>query len=124
VQWVPLGEGVVDFKAVANHVERVCPHVHVHIKPITGRPPDVIPYLEADFWKLFPKARGADLARFLRLAKGGGPYEGRMVIEDIPGRVPPAEFVAAIQYQQREHLERSISYAKRALGLGIRWRHA
>ena len=122
VQWVPLGEGVIDFKAIVAKVEQLCPQVRVYIKPITGRPPDVIPYLEADFWKMFPQARGADLARFLRLAKSGKPYEGHVVIEDIPGRVPPPEFVSAIQYQQREHMERSIAYAKQTLGLGVRWR--
>jgi sugar phosphate isomerase/epimerase len=124
VQWVPLGEGIIDFKTVVAKVEQLCPHVHVYIKPITGRPPDVIPYFEADFWKMYPKARGADLARFLSLAKAGRPYEGHVVIEDLPGRTPPAEFVPAIQYQQKEHMERSIAYAKRTLNLGVRWRQS
>jgi hypothetical protein len=56
------------------------------------------------------------------LAKSGRPYERNVVIEDIPGRTPPAEFAAAIQYQQREHMERSIAYAKKTLALGVRWR--
>ncbi len=118
VQWVPLGEGVVDFKAIVAKMKEVCPPVYVYVKPITGRPPQVLPYLEPDFWRLYPKARAADLARFLALAKNGHPYEGHMVIEDLPGRPTPAPFVAAIQYQQREHMERSIAYARKTLGLG------
>ena len=123
VQWVPLGEGVVDFKKIVAKVREVSPPVFIYIKPITGRPPAVLPYLEDSFWT--PNARSErsrDLARFIALAKRGRPYELPMVIEDLPGRKPPEEFVAAIQYQQREHMERSVEYAKKVLDLGVRWR--
>lgn len=122
VQWVPLGEGVIDFQAIVKKVKELCPQVHVFIKPITGRPPAVLPYLEADYWKIYPKARAGDLARFLKLARDGRPYEKPMVIEDLPGRQTPAHFLEAIQYQQREHMERSVEYGKKMLGLGVRWR--
>jgi hypothetical protein len=102
--------------------QELCPGVHVYVKPITGRPPQVLPYLEAGYWKLYPQARAADLARFLALAKNGRPYEGHVVVEDLQGRPIPAHFLSAIQYQQREHMERSVAYAKNTLGLGIRWR--
>jgi hypothetical protein len=45
-----------------------------------------------------------------------------MVVEDVPGRKTPEPFVAALQYQQREHMEESIDYAKKSLNLGVRWR--
>jgi sugar phosphate isomerase/epimerase len=122
VQWVPLGEGNIDFKKFVARMREVCPPVYVYIKPITGRPPAVIPYLEPAFWERYPKARAADFARFLALAKNGRPYENHMVIEDLPGRKTPEAFVSAIQYQQREHMERSLEYAKKALDLGVRWR--
>ena len=124
VQWVPLGEGVIDFRAFVKRLGELCPRVHVYNKPITGRPPAVIPYLEQDFWKMFPGARAADLARFLDLARRGRPYEGHMVVEDIPGRPLPEAFRAAIQHQQREHVERGLEYAKKELNLGRRWRQA
>ena len=124
VQWVPLGEGVVDFKQIVAKVREVCPPVYIYIKPITGRPPAVLPYLEDGFWKSYAGARGRDLARFVALAKKGRPYESPMVIEDLPGRKTPDAFVGAIQYQQREHMERSVEYAKKVLGLGVRWRTA
>lgn len=122
VQWVPLGEGVVDFQQIMARARELCPNVYVYIKPITGRPPQVIPYLEDDYWKMYPKARASDLARFLALAKSGHPYEGHAVIEDLQGRSIPEQFLAAVQFQQREHMERSVEYAKKVLNLGVRWR--
>lgn len=122
VQWVPLGEGGIDFPAILKRAKELCPQVHVYIKPITGRPPTVLPYLEPEFWKMYPKGRAGDLARFLKLARAGRPYERNMVIEDLAGRATPPHFVEAIKYQQREHMERSVEYAKQKLGLGVRWR--
>jgi 3-oxoisoapionate decarboxylase len=122
VQWVPLGEGVVDFAEIVARARELCPDAYVYIKPITGRPPAVLPYLESDFWKKFPDIRAADLARFLALARSGHPYEGHVVIEDLQGRRIPPQFLSAIQFQQREHLERSVSYARSVLDLGVRWR--
>jgi 3-oxoisoapionate decarboxylase len=122
VQWVPLGDGVVDFVTFIQRLRRIKPDVYVYIKPITGRPPQLIPYLEPDFWKDYPKARAVELARFVELARRGAPYEKNMVVEDLPGRVTPDPFVAAIQFQQRQHMERSVEYAKKTLNLGSRWR--
>jgi hypothetical protein len=122
VQWVPLGEGTVDFKQVIAKVREHCPPVYVYIKPITGRPPQILPIYEQDRWKLYPKARAADLARFMALARKGQPYGRNMVIEDLQGRSTPPHFVEAIQFQQREHMERSIDYARKALDLGVQWR--
>ncbi len=124
VQWVALGDGVVDFKAFIARLRDICPPVYIYIKPITGRPPQVLPYLEEEFWKTYPRARSADLARFLTLAKRGHPYEVKMVVEDIPGKPVDAEYATALRYQQRADMERSIEYAKRVLDLGVKWRGA
>ena len=122
VQWVPLGDGIIDFVTFTRRLWQIKPDVYVYVKPITGRPPQLIPYLEPDFWNDYPKARAVELARFVELAKRGAPYDKNMVVEDLPGRVTPEPFVAAIQFQQRQHMERSVEYAKKALGLGSRWR--
>ena len=122
VQWVPLGEGVVDFKAIVAKAREVCPPLHVYIKPITGRPPQNLAILEPGFWKSWPDARASDVARFLALAKNGHPYERDMVIEDVAGRSSIEPFAAALQYQQRDHMERSVEYGKKVLDLGIKWR--
>lgn len=124
VQWVPLGEGVVDFRQIVSRARQLCPDVYVYVKPITGRPAQVLPYLEPAYWQTYPQARAADFARFLALAKGGAPYERPMVVEDLQGRAIPEQFLAAIQFQQREHMERSVVYASNTLDLGRRWRNA
>jgi sugar phosphate isomerase/epimerase len=122
VQWVPLGQGDVDFHDIVQRVHALKPDAYVYIKPITGRPPHLIPYLERAFWKSYPDARAVEFARFVALAKRGHPYEKTMVVEDVSGRKTPEAFAAALQYQQREHMEESIDYAKKSLNLGVRWR--
>ena len=47
-----------------------------------------------------------------------------MVIEDVAGRTPAEPYAAALQYQQKEHMERSVEYGKKVLDLGIKWRSA
>jgi len=122
VQWVPLGDGVIDFVGFVGRLRQIRPDVYVYVKPITGRPPQLIPYLEPDFWNDYPKARAVELARFVELARRGTPYAKNMVVEDLPGRVTPEPFIAAIQFQQRQHMERSVEYAQKTLNLGSRWR--
>jgi sugar phosphate isomerase/epimerase len=122
VQWVPLGEGVVDFKRILAVAKEICPPVYVYIKPITGRPPQNLAILEPAFWKMWPDARASDMARFLAVAKTGHPYERDMVVEDVAGRSTIETFAAALQFQQRDHMERSVEYAKKVLDLGVKWR--
>ena len=121
VQWVPLGEGVVDFKRIIAKAREICPPLHVYIKPITGRPPAILPCFDPEFMQKYPDLRAADFARFLALAKRGHPYESHMVIEDVPGKTPEP-IAAALQYQQKEHMERGIEYGKKVLDLGVKWR--
>jgi sugar phosphate isomerase/epimerase len=121
VQWVPLGEGVVDFQAIVAKAREICPPLAIFNKPITGRPPAILPVWDGEFMKKYADVRAADFARFLALAKKGGPYERHMVIEDVPGN-SAEPLKAALTYQQREHMERGVEYAKRVLDLGIRWR--
>jgi sugar phosphate isomerase/epimerase len=119
IQWVPLGEGVVDFRAFLVRARQVAPPVAVYVKPITGRPAAILPYRDDSFWKTYPKARASELASFLAMAHKGKPYEKPMVVEDLPGRKTPDAFIPAIQHQQKEHMERSVAYAKTTLGLGL-----
>jgi 3-oxoisoapionate decarboxylase len=122
VQWVPLGEGVIDFARYMKAVQERCPAAVVYIKPVTGRPPQTLPVWDPGYWELFPKARAAEFARFVALARKGQPYEGNMVLEDLLGRPTPPQFVEAIRAQQQDHMERSVAYAKSKLQLGRKWR--
>jgi sugar phosphate isomerase/epimerase len=120
-QWVVLGDGTVDFVRFMARFRELCPKSSMQMELITGRPPRIIPYLEPDFWKAFPKATGAEFARFVALAKAGHPYMGAMVVEDIAG-TKPAIMTDALKEQQRFDLERSLEYAKKKLNAGINWR--
>lgn len=123
VQWVPLGEGVVDFPKIVARAKELCPPLYAYVKPITGRPPAQLPYFEPDFWKTYGNLKASSVARFMALARKGQPYGKDMVIEDVAGRNTIEPFAAALQYQQREHMERSLDYAKKVLDLGVHWRN-
>jgi 3-oxoisoapionate decarboxylase len=121
-QWVALGDGNVDFIQFAARFRELCPQSSMQLEIITGRPPRIIPYLEQDFWKAFPKAKASEFARFVALAKTGKPFMGAMVVEDISGQKPPAIMAEALKEQQRIDLERSFEYARKKLNVGINWR--
>src|SRR5947207_10746209 len=88
VQWVALGDGNVDLPRFVEQFRKLCPKAAMQLEIITGRPPRVMPYLEADFWKAFPKMPAWEFARFVSMAKSGRPFMGAMVIEDVPGNKP------------------------------------
>ena len=112
-QWVALGEGTVGIDRVMRRFHQLCPEAPVQLEIITGRPPTEVPYLEESFWKAFPNKKAAEFARFVALARKGGPFMGAMMIGG-PGRQPP-EYAAALKEQQRVDLERSIEFAKKIL---------
>ncbi len=122
-QWVALGDGVVDWTAFFTLYQKVCPQSLLQLEIITGRPPQILPYYERDWWKWFPKMPASEFARFEEMAKKGHPFMGTMVIEDAPGS-RPAEYTEALKEQQRVDLERSIRFAQKELGLGARWKKA
>jgi sugar phosphate isomerase/epimerase len=119
-QWVALGEGCIDFRKFVARFRELCPNSSMQLENITGRPPRVVPYLEPEFWKAFPRASAVEFARFVALAKSGHPLMTTMVVEDA-GKQPP-EYEAALREQQRRDLERGFEYAKKSLGLGVRWK--
>ena len=119
VQWVPLGEGTVDFPSLVARAAQILPPVNIYCKPITGRPPVVLPVYSDEFWsKWFPRARSRDLARFLVLAKRGRPYDKPHITEDVPGQ--RERYMPALTRQQLEHMEQSLAYCRNTLDLGIR----
>jgi sugar phosphate isomerase/epimerase len=121
-QWVALGDGCVDMVKFVAAFRRLCPKSSMQLEIITGRPPTDLPYLEAGFWKAFPKMLAAEFARFVALAKNGHPFMGSMVIEDIAGRKPTPSMADALKEQQKADLERSFEYARKQLNVGVNWR--
>ncbi|MBI3210949.1 MAG: sugar phosphate isomerase/epimerase [Candidatus Solibacter usitatus] len=113
VQWVALGEGVIDLKRLARRWAEVCPQAPFLLEIITGRPPQVLPYLEPAFWKGFGDTPAADFARFAAIAKAGHPFMGTMMIAGTGTQ--PKEFRDALVLQERLDLERSLEYARKIL---------
>jgi 3-oxoisoapionate decarboxylase len=116
-QWVALGDGVIDWGVFTEAFRRLCPSSPLQLEIITGRAPRVLPYLEAELWKAFPKMPAGDFARFAALARRGHPFMGTMVVEDQAGPVPQA-MTEALREQQRLDLERSLDYARTAMKAG------
>jgi len=109
IQWTAMGDGNVDLKTYFARFAELCPNAPVNIETISGFNRE-LPYLQADFWKAWPKARANEFARFLAIAKQGKPRQ--------PWSPPPGEDrKAAEQAYQKTEVERSIRYCK-SLGLG------
>jgi sugar phosphate isomerase/epimerase len=109
IQWTAMGDGNIDLKTYFTRFAELCPQAPVNIETISGFNRE-LPYLQADFWKAWPKARASDFARFLAIAKQGKPR--------APWAPPPGEDrKAAEQAYQKSEIERSIRYCK-SLGLG------
>jgi sugar phosphate isomerase/epimerase len=121
VQWVPLGEGTVDFKALLKRAAEILPPVYVYCKPITARPPVVLPVYSDEFWtKWFPRGRSRDLSRFLALAKRGHAYDKPHLTADVPDL--RERYMDGLKVQQLDHMNRSLEYCRKVLDLGTRWR--
>jgi sugar phosphate isomerase/epimerase len=120
IQWVPLGEGTNDFRALVARAAEIIPAgVRIYCKPITARPPVVLPVYSDEFWsKWFPRARSRDFARFVALARRGRPYVKPHIEADIPGLRD--KYMDALRLQQLEHMQISLEYCRKTLALGVR----
>jgi sugar phosphate isomerase/epimerase len=108
VQWTAMGEGLVDWKHYFERFAVLCPTVPVQLEILSGFPRPV-PFLHDDFWRVWPKARASDLAKFVAMAKRGKP------IPPYKSSDPKAE-----QEFQKSELERSVRYCRTVLGLGMK----
>ena len=122
IQWVPLGEGTVDFKGLVEFAARIMPPgTNIYCKPIAARPAVVLPVYTDEFWtKWFPRARSRDLGRFLALARRGKPYDKPHVLGDV--NEVRDRYMDALKVQQMDHMLRSLDYCRKTLDLGTRWR--
>lgn len=109
VQWTALGDGVIDLNTLAARFRQLCPNAPFHLEIITGRPPQVIPYLEPAFWQTDPATPASSLARFEKIVKAGRPFMGAML---IPVPNAPKSYQDAFREQERVDLERSLAYAR------------
>lgn len=110
VQWMAMGEGVVDWTAFFPRFAELCPRAPVFIETISGFP-RAFPFQDSEFWETYPEARASDLAAFLSMARKGQPVERF---------TPPAgaDRKQADRAYQKAELERSLVYCRETLGLG------
>jgi len=115
VAWTALGDGLTDWNAYFDRFAQLCPGVPVQLEIISGLIRSY-PYLKSDFWEPYPKARAAEFAKFVQLAK-----RGRVVVPPsfMAGPAGP-DRAAAEQRFQRTELEKSLRYCREVLGLGLR----
>jgi sugar phosphate isomerase/epimerase len=121
-QWAAMGDGILDLPRFIAEFRKRCPQSTMQLEIITGRPPRPFNYLDADFWKAFPKMPAWEFARFVALAKSGHPFMGAMVVEDITGKKPAPVMEEALKEQQRIDLDRSFEYCRKTLNVGVNWR--
>ncbi len=119
-QWVALDDGNIDFQKFIARYRELWPQSSMQLEIITGRRPAVLNYLEPDFWRGLPKTKAEKFVRFEAIARQGKPFSGFMVVEEGFAH-PPEEYRDALRRQQQIDLERSLEYAKKTLGVGVRW---
>lgn len=100
VQWTAMGDGDTDLKTFFKRFAELCPQVAVNIETISGFNRE-LKTKQDDFWKAWPKGKPKGYDKFLALAKKGKAREVKKI-------------------DQREDIERSITYCKKELGLGRR----
>jgi sugar phosphate isomerase/epimerase len=111
VQWTAAGDGLIDWKAYAQRWGELCPNVPIMIETISGGQRQ-FPYRKPEFWTYYDR-RPDKFAKFEALAKRGQPLE--------PFRAPPGdEGRKATQNFQKAELEKSITYLREEIGLGIK----
>lgn len=111
IQWTAAGDGLIDWKKLAERWAVLCPKVPIIIETISGfaRP---FTYKKEEFWQHYDK-RPDRLAKFEALAKRGKKIEPFKAPEGTEKKIAEQNF-------QREQIERSIRYLREQVGLGAK----
>jgi sugar phosphate isomerase/epimerase len=98
VAWTRMGEGNVGIDDYVRKYAQLCPGRALSMETIvTG--PRIFPYKDPKFWDAYRKDPAWEFTRFLKIAERGRPYQ------KLPGQ------------HEREDLEASLAYTRKALGL-------
>jgi sugar phosphate isomerase/epimerase len=112
--WVNMGQGVVDWPAYVQRFRELCPRTAFVLEVISYKWPYEMPYLQPEYWTQFPRARAAEFARFVALAKRGKKYE-------LPPGRPTGEATAELEKaQQQFDVEQCLRYCREVLGVGLK----
>lgn len=111
VQWTAAGDGLIDWKKYAARWSQLCPQAPIIIETISGGA-RMFPYKSPDFWKHYDK-RPDKLAKFEALAKRGKAITPFKAPAGPEGKIVTQNF-------QKSELEKSITYLRKEIGLGVR----
>jgi sugar phosphate isomerase/epimerase len=111
VQWTACGDGLIDWKVYAARWVQLCPKVPIMIETISGAQ-RAFPYKQPDFWKFYDK-RPDKLAKFEALAARGHPLAAFKAPPGPEGKKITQDF-------QKSEIEKSITYLRREIGLGLK----
>jgi 3-oxoisoapionate decarboxylase len=104
--WTNMGQGQTDWPAYVKRFQELCPTDAFVLEIISYRWGHEMPYLQAEFWNRFPRARAHEFAQFIALAKGGSEPQ-----------LPTGRPTGSEQDQQRFDLEESLRYCREVLGI-------
>lgn len=109
-QWTAVGEGMMDVPIYIASMARLCPDVSMLLETIYNTPRP-IPYLQPDYWKVYPELRAAGIVEFLTLCRRG---------HAISTVKPPAGADPKVfeQEYQRVEFECSLSYLRAHAPIG------
>ena len=122
MQWVALGDGVIDFRQFFDKFRQLCPNAVAHLEILTGSAARVIPYFDPEFWKAFPTAKASDFARFVALARKNY-FDGIAFHRVVPNFVvqggdPRGDGNGGPGYQIRCEIN-TAPYARGAVGMAL-----
>jgi sugar phosphate isomerase/epimerase len=110
VQWMAIGDGLIDWTSYVTRWKALCPHTPMVIETISGFPKG-FPYKTPDFWPPYAEIRAHEFTQFVALAQRGHAIP--------PYKTPEAQDKkTADQAYQKEQLAKSVAYL-RNLGVGL-----
>jgi 3-oxoisoapionate decarboxylase len=112
VQWTAMGEGLTDWPAYFDRYAALCPQTPVVLEIISGFN-RAFPYQQREFWTHYGDLRAREFLGFNAMAKRG---KARAAYKAPEGK----DRKLAEQDYQRAELERSLTYCREALGLGLK----
>jgi len=115
-QWVAMGEGTIGIDQWAKLYQEKCPNTNFTLEIITSLAPKVLDYLTPEYWSVYPDYAAAEFAQFLRLVSQGKPYTQPILTADW-GNIGP-EVKAALAFESRAQLEKSVKYCREVLKIG------
>ena len=113
VQWTAAGDGLIDWKKYTTRWAQLCPKVPIMIETISGGPRE-FKYKQPEFWQHYDK-RPDKLAKFEALAK-----RGKQIPVAFKPPTDPKERTLATQNFQKADLEKSLTYLRKEIGLGLK----